>query len=78
MDIADRSYPARLDGHLDPGLSRWKWVIKWLLVIPHLVVLLFLWIAAVVLTVIAGVAILFTGHAMDVAGLLLRRQRLRD
>jgi hypothetical protein len=62
MDIADRTYPARLDGHLDPGLSRWKWLIKWLQVVPHLVVLLFLWMAAVVLTVIAGVAILFTGR----------------
>jgi hypothetical protein len=61
MDIADHTYPARLDGHLDPGLSRWKWLIKWLLVIPHVVVLLFLWVAAVLVTVVAGVAILFTG-----------------
>ena len=62
MDVADRTYPARLDGHLDPNLSRWMWLIKWLLVIPHVVVLAFLWIAAVLLTVIAGFAILFTGR----------------
>jgi hypothetical protein len=62
MEVTDRTYPARLDGRLDPGLSRWKWLIKWLLVIPHLVVLVFLWIAAVVLTVVAGFAILFTGR----------------
>jgi hypothetical protein len=56
------SYPTRLEGHLGPTLSRWKWVIKWILVIPHAVVLAFLWLATVVLTVIAGFAILFTGR----------------
>ena len=56
------AYPVRLDGRLDPALSRWKWLIKWLLVIPHFVVLVFLWIAAFVATVMAGFAILFTGH----------------
>ena len=57
-----RSYPARLDGHLDPELSRWLWLVKWLLVIPHVVVLVFLWLVATVLTVVAGFAILFTGR----------------
>ena len=57
------AYPARLDARLeDPGLSRWLWLVKWLLIIPHVVVLALLWIAAVVLTVVAGVAILFTGR----------------
>ena len=55
-------YPARLDGHLDPAVSRWLWLVKWLLVIPHLVVLFFLWCAVSVLTVVAGFAILFTGR----------------
>jgi hypothetical protein len=55
-------YPARLEGHLDPATSRWLWLIKWLLVIPHVVVLLFLWIATWLLTVVAGFAILFTGR----------------
>jgi hypothetical protein len=62
MTGSERSYPARLDAQLDPNLSRWLWLVKWLLVIPHLVVLLFLWIAATVLTVVAGFAILFTGR----------------
>ena len=62
MDTADRPYPARLDGQLDPALSRWMWLIKWLLAIPHFVVLMLLWIAATVVTVIAGFAILFTGR----------------
>src|ERR671914_1377560 len=54
------SYPARLEGQLDPALSRWLWLVKWLLIIPHAVVLVFLWIAFVVLTIVAGFAILFT------------------
>lgn len=57
-----RSYPARLDATLDPATSRWLWLVKWLLVIPHLIVLVFLWLAVMVLTVAAGIAILFTGR----------------
>ena len=55
-----RRYPVTLEGELDPGLSRWLWLVKWLLIIPHLIVLVFLWIAAVVLTVVAFFSILFT------------------
>jgi hypothetical protein len=55
-------YPVRLDGHLDTPLSRWLWLVKWLLVIPHVIVLAFLWIAFVVLWVVALFAILFTGR----------------
>lgn len=54
--------PVRLEGHLDPGLSRWMWLVKWLLALPHYVVLAFLWVAFAVLTVVAGVAILVTGR----------------
>ena len=56
------AYPVRLDGYLDAPLSRWRWLIKWFLAIPHYVVLFFLWIAACVMTFVAGVAILFTGR----------------
>ena len=45
-----------------PQLSRWLWLVKWLLAIPHFVVLAFLWIAFFVLTFVALVAILFTGR----------------
>ena len=55
-------YPVHVRGSLDPGLSRWLWLVKWLLVIPHYLVLLFLWAAFVVLSVVAGFAILFTGR----------------
>ena len=56
------TYPVRVDGQLDPGLSRWLWLVKWLLAIPHFVVLVFLWLAFIVLSVVAFFAILFTGR----------------
>jgi len=52
----------RLEGTLDAPLSRWLWLVKWLLLIPHLVVLVFLWIGFVLLTVVAFLVILFTGR----------------
>jgi hypothetical protein len=55
-------YPVRVQGTLDAPLSRWLWLVKWLLAIPHFVVLLFLWIAFLVLSVVAFFAILFTGR----------------
>ena len=55
-------YPVKLEGQLDPELSRWLWLVKWLLAIPHYVVLFFLWIAFFVLTFIAFFAILATGR----------------
>jgi hypothetical protein len=57
-----RVNPVVLVGHLDPQLSRWQWLVKWLLLVPHLIVLAFLWIAFLVLTIVAGFAILFTGR----------------
>src|SRR5919206_712111 len=56
------AYPLRLEGALSPQLSRWLWLVKWVLVIPHAIVLFFLWIAFLLLTVVALFAILFTGR----------------
>jgi hypothetical protein len=43
-------------------LNRWLPLVKWLLAIPHYIILFFLWIAAIVCVVIAWFAILFTGR----------------
>ena len=56
------SYPVAVDARLDEPLSRWLWLAKWLLAIPHYIVLAFLWLAYVVLTAVAFFAILFTGR----------------
>ena len=56
------SYPVRVDAQLDDHLSRWLWLVKWLLAIPHFVVLALLWVAFAVLSVVAFFAILITGR----------------
>ena len=58
----DSPYPVSVEAELDPALGRWLWLVKWLLVIPHLITLFFLWLAFIVLTIIALFAILFTGR----------------
>ena len=58
----DSPYPVSVEGELDPTLGRWLWLVKWFLIIPHVIVLLFLWVAFVVLTIAALFAILFTGR----------------
>jgi hypothetical protein len=55
-------YPVRVDAVLDGHLSRWLWLVKWVLAIPHYVVLVFLWLAFAVLSVAAFFAILVTGR----------------
>lgn len=55
-------YPLRLTGELAPKLNRGLWLVKWLLVIPHIVVLFLLWIGFLFVSVAAFFAILFTGR----------------
>jgi Domain of unknown function (DUF4389) len=56
-----RSTPVTLEAEVDPQLSRWLWIVKWLLAIPHFLVLALLWVAFSVMTVVAFFAILFSG-----------------
>jgi hypothetical protein len=60
--MTSSTYPVHVDAHLDTGLNRWLWLVKWLLALPHYFVLAFLWLAFVVLSVVAFFAILFTGR----------------
>jgi hypothetical protein len=55
-------YPVRVDASERASASRGLWLIKWLLLIPHLIVLAFLWLAFFVVTVIAFFAILGTAR----------------
>ena len=62
MESTTYPYPLRITGELSQRLSRWLWLVKWLLAIPHFIVLVFLWIAFFFVSVVAFFAILFTGR----------------
>jgi hypothetical protein len=72
LALMDDRYPSTDDHqtvHLDyiypdaaHDLNRWLPLVKWLLAIPHYIVLFFLEIAAVVMVIVAWFIILFTGR----------------
>jgi hypothetical protein len=62
MSVPQAVSPLQLTGHLDPHLSRWLWLVKMFLAIPHFLILAVLWAAFIVVTFIAGIAILITGR----------------
>lgn len=39
------SHPVIASARLDAPLSRWLWLVKWVLAVPHYIVLFFLWTA---------------------------------
>jgi hypothetical protein len=62
MESTESAYPLQVTGELSDELSRGLWLVKWLLAIPHFVVLVFLWIAFAAVSIVAFFAILFTGR----------------
>ena len=69
LSLMDDRYPATDDHqsvHLDYSypeqLNRWLPLVKWLLAIPHYIVLFFLDLASFVVVIVAWFAILFTGR----------------
>ncbi|MBX6356314.1 MAG: DUF4389 domain-containing protein [Micromonosporaceae bacterium] len=60
--VTGAPYPVRVDATLQPQLSRWLWLVKWFLAVPHFIVLALLWTAFAVLSVVAFVSILVTGR----------------
>ncbi|MDQ1530021.1 MAG: hypothetical protein QOE37_126 [Microbacteriaceae bacterium] len=61
-DTGPRPLPVRVTGWKTEPLSRWLWLVKWLLAVPHYLVLTLLWVAFLVSTTAAGCVILFTGR----------------
>jgi hypothetical protein len=55
-------YPVRVRASRDEPLSRWLWLVKWLLLIPHYIVLAGLAVAFVVMTLVGYVCVLVTGR----------------
>src|SRR5947209_8587683 len=62
VDALAGRHPVLVRGRLEEPLSRWMWLVKWFLLIPHYIILAFLWIAFAVVTVAAFFAILITGR----------------
>lgn len=55
-------YPFVFKGELTEPFSPWLWLVKWFLLIPHFILLAFLWAGFIVSWVISLFAILFTGR----------------
>ena len=62
MSTAETTYPLVFDVEYPERLSRWLIFVKWLLAIPHLIILYALMAVAGIVTFVAWFAILFTGR----------------
>ena len=61
MSQEQKTYPVSIRGELTAPPGQGWWLLKWLLALPHYFILVFLWIAFIVVAIIAFFAILFTG-----------------
>ncbi len=62
MTTMPTTYLMHVDAEFQPELSRWLWLVKWVLRIPHYFVLVFLWIAFLATSIVVFFSILFTGR----------------
>jgi hypothetical protein len=62
MNEVSQAYPVTVTGELTVPPGRWQWLIKWLLAIPHWIILYFLEIAFFFVWIFAWFAILFTAR----------------
>ncbi len=62
MSTVESTYPLVFDVEYPERLSRWLIFVKWLLAVPHWIILYALMAVAQAITVIAWFAILFTGR----------------
>ncbi|MFE7017472.1 hypothetical protein ACFVAQ_44580 [Streptomyces sp. NPDC057651] len=58
--LPSASRPVIVSARLDAPFSRWLWLAKSIMAVPHYIVLFFLWTASAVVSVIAFFPILFT------------------
>jgi hypothetical protein len=56
------AYPITVSASLGAAPGRWLWLVKWILLVPHILVLTLLWAGFVLTSVAAGAAILLTGR----------------
>jgi hypothetical protein len=61
LTTENKAYPVTLKGEMTEMPSRWLWIFKCILFIPHIICLIGLGIASFFMTIIAFFAILFTG-----------------
>ncbi|THA83381.1 DUF4389 domain-containing protein [Streptomyces sp. A0592] len=60
--LSTSAYPLRVEATLDPRLTRWMWLVKWVFAIPHYICLFFLQIAFLLVSLVAFFCILITGR----------------
>jgi len=59
---AQHPYPVRVLANQDAELSRWLWLVKWLMLVPHVLVLVVLWAGFMLASLFALVSIVITGR----------------